>query len=510
MSARPPSVTPRKHSGVRVMMTRGAQHPLDGASAHASSRKESGGGGGGSSPVDAQREVEILNHCFDDVERFMSRLQQTAEAQSVLNQRKKRSKKNKKKDGEDDLLTMKALPPPESEFVDIFQKIKYSLCLLPRLKPFISQPDAPELLHHIFTPLSLMVKTTGGPAFGASVISPAMTGGAVSLLQEHLTEPEKELWTSLGPNWTSPRSQLSVSAPSYAPVFLDGWQPRASDPTGRPLEDPIESQHRQDAAAATAALHSDEHDDPDGNEPQQNSELLYCCSYDFVARNSSELSVLQGETLEVIESSKRWWRCRNRFGQVGFVPSNMLEPLSAVTESERKNPVVRRDTKRTPSAYPAKYFSYAPTSPVGLNPMPQRPHSMVPTSTAMGENNNRVLIMNDELIEQINRKRGSQASGEAAVPLNYQSSPAEVTAWLTAKGISSSAIKTLGVLNGAQLFSLNKEELRMVTPDEGSRLYSQIMVQKSILEDAHKATELEAVMQKQKLKSDQMEQSKVF
>lgn len=45
---------------------------------------------------------EILNHCSDDVERFMSRLQQTAEAQSVLNQRrKKRSRKSKKKDNQD-------------------------------------------------------------------------------------------------------------------------------------------------------------------------------------------------------------------------------------------------------------------------------------------------------------------------------------------------------------------------------------------------------------------------
>lgn len=45
---------------------------------------------------------EILNHCFDDVERFMGRLQQTAEAQTVLNQRRKtRSRKSKKKGNQD-------------------------------------------------------------------------------------------------------------------------------------------------------------------------------------------------------------------------------------------------------------------------------------------------------------------------------------------------------------------------------------------------------------------------
>lgn len=107
-----------------------------------------------------------------------------------------------------------------------------------RLKPFITQPDAHELLHPIFVPLDLvghlnvffivftmllllllllislsfspfflqMVKTTGGPELGASVVSPAMTTGAISLLQEHLTNDEKGLWTSLGPNWTLPRS----------------------------------------------------------------------------------------------------------------------------------------------------------------------------------------------------------------------------------------------------------------------------------------------------------------
>lgn len=39
----------------------------------------------------------ILNHCFDDIETFMARLQQTAEAATVLSQRKKKNKKKSKK-----------------------------------------------------------------------------------------------------------------------------------------------------------------------------------------------------------------------------------------------------------------------------------------------------------------------------------------------------------------------------------------------------------------------------
>ena len=55
----------------------------------------------------------------------------------------------------------------------------------------------------VFSP-SQLVKTTGGPMLGASVVSPALTSGAVSLLQKHLTQEEKDLWNTLGPNWTSP------------------------------------------------------------------------------------------------------------------------------------------------------------------------------------------------------------------------------------------------------------------------------------------------------------------
>lgn len=58
----------------------------------------------------------------------------------------------------------------------------------------------------------------------------------------------------------------------------------------------------------------------------------------------------------------------------------------------------------------------------------------------------------------------------------------------------------LGVLTGAQLFSLQKEELRSVCPEEGARVYSQVTVQRALLEDREKVSELEAVMEKQKKK----------
>ncbi|KAM8724401.1 epidermal growth factor receptor kinase substrate 8-like protein 1a isoform 1-T1 [Acanthopagrus schlegelii] len=506
MSA-PPPVVPRKHSGVRVMPTPGEQPPPGGFPIYKDSGKVNGdtGESNNTSLLNAAREVEMLNHCFDDVERFMSRLQQTAEAQSILNQRgkKTRSRKSKKKQNQDDdLLTMKACPPSEEEFVDIFQKIKYSLSLLDRLKSSITDPDAPDLLHPIFVPLKLMVNTTGGPELGASVVSPAMTNGAVSLLQEHLTEGEKGLWTSLGANWTSPRSQLSVSVPPYTPVFLDGWQPPASDSTSQTLEDPIELQHKQDAfresraaqtlqnqARQTAEGHAEDTDEVNESSLPPEGERLYCCSYDFVARNSSELSVLQGETLEVIESSKRWWKCRNRFDQIGFVPFNILEPLSALNNTGRDSPVVRRQSTRTALSPRSKYFSYAPQSPTGTSPTsPLRPQSMVlPSTTMQGEDSNRVLIMNDELLQRLAEKRGSvrrvvPRTADTSVPLNYHSPSAEVEAWLTSKSFSQQTIQSLGILNGAQLFSLNKEELRVVSPEEGARVYSQILIQKALLE----------------------------
>ncbi|KAI7803200.1 epidermal growth factor receptor kinase substrate 8-like protein 1a isoform X2 [Triplophysa rosa] len=467
--------------------------------------------------IHPEREVELVNHCFVDMERFMARLQQTAEARSILHQqtRKKSRKKSskKKKELDDDLLTQKAAPPSEQEFVDVFQKIKYSFCLLDRLKTAISEPTSEELLHHVFIPLDLMVKTTGGPKLAATVSSPALTSGAISLLQHTLNGQEKALWTSLGHYWTLPYSQLSEIVPQYTPVFLDGWHPNTTDAYGQLIEDPIESQHKHEALIQTQQVIDQAHQDmPQEHERMEDSmpppeDRMYRCSYDFVARNSSELSVLHGETLEVLQSSKRWWKCRNNYGEVGFVPHNILEPINH-SEVDSSNVVMRNQSTKVPFSPPnGGRFSYAAPSPLGENAihLDARPNSMPP----MGDGGERLMMMNDELLKRLANGRPSSIrpvvinkANETTAPLDDHSSPNEVQEWLTAKGFSDFTVKSLGILTGAQLFSLNKEELRAVLPEEGARVYSQIMVQKSLLEDVKKATELEAIMTKQKMKVD--------
>ncbi|XP_005721660.1 epidermal growth factor receptor kinase substrate 8-like protein 1 [Pundamilia nyererei] len=457
----------------------------------------------------AEREVGILNHCFDEIEAFMGKLQQIAEAATVLNQRKKKKKKSKKQNAEDELLATKARPPPDGEFVDIFQKFKYCFSLLARLKSTITNPSSEDLIHHVFKPLDMMVKTTGGPAFGAAISSPALTSSAVSLLQDTLTEEERQLWTSLGPNWTHPRSQLRGPVAPYTPVFFDGWKPEALKPDGQVWEDPVESQHKLEALREKQEQQPPQppNDDTNSLPPDR----LYCCSYDFIARNSSELSVQQGETLEVIESSKRWWKCRNRFNQVGFVPFNILEPMAHIDSPVHNNP------PSVPAAPPlSKNVTLAPPTPPALpkttpTHSPQRPRSLPSYNQHVQsvEDNDKVTLVNDELLQRLTNGKSNMnkplvipRSADTSLPLDYHSPQEEVAEWLRGKGFSKPTVSCLGVLTGAQLFSLNKEELKAVIPEEGARVYSQLAVQKSLLEDARRATELEAVMEKQKMKVD--------
>ncbi|XP_043964938.1 epidermal growth factor receptor kinase substrate 8a isoform X8 [Gambusia affinis] len=115
----------------------------------------------------------------------------------------------------------------------------------------------------------------------------------------------------------------------------------------------------------------------------------------------------------------------------------------------------------------------------------------------------------DELLHRLTLGRSAQKNFQVpsrsnsgnlpAAGITYDSPPDEVKAWLEAKGFSPVTISSLGVLTGAQLFSLNKEELKTVCPDDGGRVFSQVTVQKAALEKSS-GSELQEIMRRRQEK----------
>ncbi|XP_028814988.1 epidermal growth factor receptor kinase substrate 8-like protein 2 isoform X3 [Denticeps clupeoides] len=195
--------------------------------------------------------------------------------------------------------------------------------------------------------------------------------------------------------------------------------------------------------------------------------------YHFVARNPNELSVQQGDVLEVLEDGKQWWRLRSRSGQEGHVPYSILQEVGPEEYLSRKVPVVQ---PVQPSIVPSAS-------------VPVTGDERAEKGKTLQDKDSRSQVT-DELLQRITASK-SQPQGRnfrperpagTPTPLTFESQPWEVTAWLNTKGFSRPTVNCLGILTGAQLFSLSKDELKAVCGDEGSRVYSQVTVQKSQLE----------------------------
>ncbi|XP_024610942.1 epidermal growth factor receptor kinase substrate 8-like protein 1 [Neophocaena asiaeorientalis asiaeorientalis] len=462
--------------------------------------------------LQAEREVDILNHVFDDVETFVSRLQKSAEATRVLEHRE-RSRRTRHREAGEGLLTLRAKPPSEAEFIDVLQKIKYAFSLLARLRSNIANPSSPELLHFLFGPLQMIVDTSGGPQFASCVRRPHLTSEAVALLWDNVTQLENTLWTSLGDSWTRPGMELpSEEGPPYRPEFYSGWEPTATDPQGRAWEDPVEKQlqherRRQQQSTPQVAVNGHQDQEPEA-EPQglEPAGKWVLCNYDFQARNSSELSVKQWDILEVLDDQRKWWKVRDQRGQEGYVPYNILTPHPGPRGG-------RSLENSTPSPPP-------PPAPAPSRSPRDSCESLNNLDSGKKEKFSQMLSINEELQARLaqgltgpSRAAPGPRTPEPRAPepqLSPRSNASEVRAWLQGKGFSSGTVAALGALSGAQLFSLQKDKFRALSPEEGARVYSQITVQRSLLEDKEKVSELEAVMKKQKKRMEDEVETEVI
>ncbi|MGH0164772.1 UNVERIFIED_CONTAM: hypothetical protein FKN15_053301 [Acipenser sinensis] len=442
-----------------------------------------------------EKDVQILNCSLDDIEIFVARLQKATEAFSQLNQRK-RNKKNKKKGPAEGMLTLRAKPPSQAEFTDSLQKIKLAFNLLAKLKKHIQNPSAAELVHFLFGPLELVLQSSGGPELPRSILSPLLSKDAVDFLRGHLSPKEMSVYELLGDAWTRsraewPRDQI---VPHYYPKFRNGWEAPLENFHNVPWEldggqqtSPAEYQHRQSEEIVPhyypkfrngwEAPLENFHNVPwelDGGQQTSPAEYQHRQSeeqpmaqsylpsngsyeapqkkyvkirYRFVARNANELSVMEDEVLEPNHRYKGDMSSRG-----GGPVSPINSQLGRQESLEMGGPMLSPRDKD------------------------QRIHQMDE--------------VNDELLKRITTNKTQpparnfkvERAQSALVPLNFDSGAGQVKAWLEGKGFSKPTVQSLGILTGAQLFSLNKEELKAVCGDEGSRVYSQITVQKAQLE----------------------------
>ncbi|XP_039100590.1 epidermal growth factor receptor kinase substrate 8 isoform X2 [Hyaena hyaena] len=288
----------------------------------------------------------------------------------------------------------------------------------------------------------------------------------------------------------------------------------------------------------TPSRHADRNYDPLKAQPKKYAKS----KYDFMARNNSELSVLKDDILEILDDRKQWWKVRNASGDSGFVPNNILDivrppesglgradpPYTHTIQKQRMEYGPRPvDTPSAPSPPPTPALVPVPLPPSTPAPIsvPKVPANITHQNSSSSDSGGSIVRDNqrhkqlpmdrrksqmeevqDELIHRLTIGRSAAQKRFHAprqtvpvVNITYDSTPEDVKTWLQSKGFSAVTVNSLGVLNGAQLFSLNKDELRTVCP-EGSRVFSQITVQKAALEDNSGSSELQEIMRRRQEK----------
>nr|XP_020639829.1 epidermal growth factor receptor kinase substrate 8-like protein 2 isoform X2 [Pogona vitticeps] len=475
-----------------------------------------------------EKETQTLNCTLDDIELFVAKLQKAAEAFKQLNQRKK-GKKSKKKGPAEGVLTLRAKPPSEVEFIDCFQKTKLALNLLAKLRKHIQNPSASELVHFLFGPLELIVSGCGGPELPRTIVCPLLSKDTTDFLKGHLTPKEMALWESLGEAWTKSRAEWPKDAniPTYIPKFRNGWEPPLEIFRGAPWEidighlqeelsspngyssrnlKPVQTSDQMpavDAFTHHVAQHVNRNFEAQGMAPSKRYAKI---QYDFTARNATELSVQKDEILEVLEDNKQWWKLRNRSGQAGYVPYNILDLVKledyASIEQKYKGDLSPRGTGPSSPSHrlPASYAGDKWGSEMLARNSPDAKEQLI---QHMDE-------VNDELLKKITnikvhppqRNFKVEKAQHVQVPLKFESNAEQVKAWLEANSFSKGTVDHLGILTGAQLFSLNKEELKKVCGEEGARVYCKITVQKSLLEESRGESELREIMKRRQERID--------
>ncbi|CAF3848814.1 unnamed protein product [Adineta steineri] len=319
------------------------------------------------------RLTDELNKCFDDIELFVRYLEALMEYTRELD----RDYRRKDKKPIVGLKQMVEKLPDDKFFIDILQKFKYSFNLLGELKHIIHNPNAPELIHYLLSPLQFIVYTlqTKHPnqlQLAQDIWTPTLTKETKELLFNCLTSKEHDILRNLGPAWIRTTEETPQKFIDYRPVFFEGRSLWIQEPLNdQPLQSARSNDERQSSVWSSTRQtnpnsnnngslinHNTRQPSPttridtstidrsvknggtleNYNTHMQNEHAwaierkragakIYAVRADRKGQNHKELTVRRGELVEIENNSKKWWLARNFHGGTGHIPHNIVEEI---------------------------------------------------------------------------------------------------------------------------------------------------------------------------------------
>ncbi|KAM9759054.1 epidermal growth factor receptor kinase substrate 8-like protein 3 [Menidia menidia] len=337
--------------------------------------------------------------------------------EAVVSKKAKKKKKNKKG------KVLGGMPAAE-EFTECLHKIKSGFNILGDLKGKLQNPSDSELVHSLFSALAFVVShcPEGLPP---TIVAPLLTPQCVRFLSEVASTEEDQLWQSLGDAWNIPSTQWpedDEDIPTYTLQFYDGWQP--PEVSEAPLDSQPES--RQESPRRTPILEY-------SHQRTQPTQSLSTNGQAYSKWKPAPPPQMQRPRQE---------KMRDVCVKYDFISRNQIELTI------RKGEVVELLDK-------SKQWWKVRNN--------RGEEGYVP---------NNVLEAEDETPEE---------HIEVNPVLTRKSRPPEVKAWLEDKGFSQITVRCLGGLSGSMLLGMTREELKIVCPEEGGRVFFQLQAVKSTL-----------------------------
>ncbi|XP_017271221.1 epidermal growth factor receptor kinase substrate 8-like protein 3 [Kryptolebias marmoratus] len=332
----------------------------------------------------------------------------------------KKKRKKKKGKGADGM-------PPNEEFAECLHKIKSGFNLLGELNGKISNPGAPDFVHSLFSALQFVVSHCS-EELPPTIVAPLLIPQSIRLLSEEATTEEDQLWQSLGDAWNIPSTQWpedDEDIPTYTLVFSDGWQPPEVSATPPPSYPESRKQSPRPAPKAKPA--------------------------------PSPRPAPSGGYSNNKQSPPNW---------KPPPPPQEARPIQLKLQDIRvKHNFISRNSRE---------LTVRRGEMVELLDMSKQWWKVRNSRGEEGHVPNNVLEFSDEQPDM---------RIEAIPILTRKSKPPEVKAWLEDKGFSQITVRCLGVLSGSLLLGMSREELKMVCPEEGGRVFFQLQAVRSALAD---------------------------